>query len=262
MPKDVDDDELNLPGVDQLEPDAEDVLDPVDDEEPEGDEPDESEEPQEGEPEELAAGDRRQEPERPPSRAQRRIASLHDKSTRAEKALQDANRRIDELLSLQRQQQQPLTTQVESAAQRETRRASLTPEERIQEDLRDTERRVTQQFQTLQGATWDQNDRTFYETKASIDPLFKKWQPRVEQELQTLRKNGQGAPREAILYYLLGKAMAEGRSSKGNRQRKTDAERRVKSNTTRPGASPRGDVQPAPRRGGRSLEDRLSDVPL
>ena len=174
----------------------------------------------------------------------------------------ERDRQIDELI---RQRTQPVQVQQpagESATQREERRSRMTPEERISEDLRDTEKRVTQQLQGVQLNNWDTSDRALYETKASIDPLYKRWQDRVEQEITKLRERGQvGVAREAVFYYLIGKAMSEQRGSKGNRQQRRQAESNVRRNATRPTDS-RSNTQPNRRSGGRGPEERLADVPI
>lgn len=263
-PDDPADDDLDLAGVDRLQPDQGNADLELDDQN-EPDEPDdqdgEGDDDQTGDrPDDVDArgGDRGQPPadQKPPPRRDRRIQALNDR-------LRERDRQIDELIR-QRAQPAPAPQQPtgESEAQRTERRSRLTPEERISEDLRDSERRVTQQLQGVQLNNWDTSDRALYETRASIDPLYKRWKDRVEQEVGRLRERGQvGVAREAIFYYLIGKAMAEQRGTRGNRQQRRAAERNVARNVTRPSDS-RSNAQPNRRGGGRSLEERLADVPL
>jgi len=257
-----DDDDLDLTGVDRLQPDAQ-VEDEPALEDQETDLPDdqdgEGDDDQSGDqPDDIAAqGDQpgQQQPPRKPGRADRRIQALTER-------LRERDRQIDDLIRQRTQPAQVTQPVGESEAQRTERRSRLTPEERISEDLRDSEKRVSQQLQGVQFNNWETSDRALYETRASIDPLYKRWQDRVEQEITKLRERGQvGVAREAVFKYLIGSAMLEQRGTKGNRQQRRAAEARVRANTARVGDT-RSNTQPNRRGGGRSLEERLSDVPL
>lgn len=60
----------------------------------------------------------------------------------------------------------------------------------------------------------DVSDRTSFQSIAMNDPLAKKYETRVEQELAKMRSAGQNAGREAIYTFLLGKDMREGKFKK------------------------------------------------
>lgn len=60
----------------------------------------------------------------------------------------------------------------------------------------------------------DVSDRTAFTAISMADPVAKKYEARVEQELAKLRQNGQNAPRESIFTFLLGKDMREGKFKK------------------------------------------------
>lgn len=265
MPKETDD--LDLDGVEQLDPADIETL-PSEDEEP--DDPDNRDD--DGGPDDDGEGegadeqhdDLAAEPpgDRQPGRRDRRIQALNERLKAAERERAETNRRLDELLKQRTVQERPLTEHVESEAQRTQRRSAMTPEERLSEDLRESEKRTSATLQNIQAANWDNSDRALYEAKASNDSLYRRWAPRVEQELQRLRTQGQGAPREAILQFLLGKAMLEQRG-KGTGKQRRKAARRIQAQETRPSNS-RGDVSEQRRAssGRKSLEERLSDVPL
>lgn len=202
------------------------------------------------------AGDRQQQP----SRRDRRIETLAQRAREAERREKEANDRLNEMLRVRRETatQQPTG---ESAAQRAERRSRLTPEERITEDLRESEQRLNGQLQQSQLVAWETSDRTLFETKAINSPAHRRWKDRVEAEVQKLKERGQvGVARESILAYLLGKAVLDQQEKKGGGKRRDEAKRRIERNTTRPGA-PRSDTSQQ-RRGGKSLEERLSNVSL
>jgi hypothetical protein len=86
--------------------------------------------------------------------------------------------------------------------------------------------------------------------------LFAKWKPRVETELATLRSQNMNAPRESIMYYLLGKNAVEGRSKEVWKQKRAAAAR-VRAQGTRPSNS--GSDTAANRTRNTSLERRLEN---
>ena len=103
----------------------------------------------------------------------------------------------------------------------------------------------------------DVRDRTAFTAVAMSDPIAKKYEARVEQELARMRANGQNAPREAIYTFLLGKDMRDGKFKK--KAAAEDAPQRKPQST--PGA--RSDV---PAKGGlteqQKREKRLENVRL
>jgi hypothetical protein len=250
------DDDPDLTGTDQLQPDSN-GLDEPELNEPEPDEPDQADEDDTDEPEpELS------EPPSPPGQSGRRdhrISRLNERVLRAEERAREADRRLDEML---RQRAFPQQPQGETSTQREDRRSRMTPEERITEDLRDSEKRMQQQLQGHQFQTWDMQDRALYETKASVKPRYRRWQERVEKQVDDMKGRGQsGISRQDVYYWLLGKAMDEQDDKGGPQKQRTQAQRRVQANTVRPGSA-RSDAQASRRSGGKTLEERLSDVQI
>lgn len=215
------------------------------DDEPEGEEVDASQQQE---------GDRQEQRQQQQSRGERRHQALANEVRQRDQQIADLNRRLDQLLTTQPRQQQGETPEA-----RAQRRALLTAEERITEDLREAEVKHSRDMQTLQFTITDGNDKAAFSAKATVDPLFRKWEPKVEAELTTLRNQGMTAPREKIMYYLIGKAAVEGRQGTRETQRANGA-RRIARQTTRPGNSG-SDVAPQ-RRQGSSLERRLENEAL
>ncbi len=242
------DDELDLEIDAPAEPDLEDEPgDPANEPEPEGDEP-------EDQPVAAKQDQPAQEPERP-SRRENRIQSLRNELRERDQRLADTNRRIDELLA----RQQPQHTG-ESPEQRAQRFSLMTPLEQIAETLRESEARHAQQLQGVQMQMLDTSDRTSFQTKAAVDPLYAKWGPKVEGKRAELAAKGQYVEREVLLKFLIGEAALERRGSKEGKAEVRQAQRRVQSQRTRPGNSG-GDTQPV-RRQQTSLERRLENEQL
>jgi hypothetical protein len=242
------DDELDLDVDPPAEADLEDVgLDSDEQDETPEDPPDET--PAAAQPKDQPAQD---EP-RQPSRRDRRIATLTREVQERDRRLAETNRRIDDLIARQAQPQH----QGETPEQRAQRFAIMTPDERIAETLRESEQRHNATLSQMQMQMLDTADRTSFQTKAAVDPLYAKWGPKVEGKLAELRAKGNNVEREVLLKFLIGEAALERRGSKEGRQEVRQAARRVQSQRTRPGNSG-GDTQ-AQRRQTTSLERRLEN---
>ena len=226
------------PELGSLDPEPEPEVDP----EPEP-EVDPEPEPEPGDPEPS---------ERQPSRGERRFQILTSELQEQRRRNDELNRRLDGILAGQTTR----PPQGETPEAREQRLALLTPEERITQTLRESEVRHASEMRGLQFAVLDGNDRAAFEAKATVDPLFAKWKPRVETELATLRQQGQNVDREKLMYYLIGKNAVETRKEQGKRQR-VEAGRRVNGQRTRPSNS--GSDTQADRGRTNTLERRLEN---
>lgn len=196
-----------------------------------------------------------QRPERQPSRSESRIRALTQELRDRDQRIAETNRRIDALLS---QQAKP---QGETPEQRAQRFALLTPQEQIAETLRESEQRHAAQMTQVQHQMLDTADRTAFHTKASVDPLYAKWAPKVEGEIARLRTEGKGVPeREVLMAYLIGKTALERRGSKEGKMEVRQAQRRVNAQRTRPANS--GSDTQAQRRQTGSLERRLENMQI
>lgn len=218
------DDDLNLdPPDDELDPElGEGGDDQVDQPDEEADQPDE--------PQPLRTEDRQTgQQDRQPSRRDRRIETLTSALAETRQRNEELNRRIDQIFAGQNNR----PSQGETPEQREQRRALMTPEERLQETIRESNDTHRREMAQLQFTLKDGSDRAAFEAKCTVDPFYAKWKPKVEEELASLQRQGMTADREKVLYYLIGKNAVEGRGKQGKQQRQ-EAQRRVAANRTRP----------------------------
>jgi hypothetical protein len=199
------------------------------------------------------AGDQQQQP----SRRDRRIETLTTSLAEERRLREETNKRLDAILAGQQQSRAP---QGETPEARANRLALLDPEARIREELNEAKQGFAREMQVVRFTTQDGNDRAAFQAKATVDPLYKKWEPRVEAELTELRRQGQNVDRERLMYYLIGKNAVEGRQAARPGQRAA-AERRVSQQRTRPSNSG-SDVQAQRRDRGNSLEKRLENQAL
>lgn len=247
------DDELELEVDQPAEPDLED--EGLDTAEQGEDESDTS--PPDQQPERQTRQDQDAEsepPARAPSRGENRIQTLRNELRERDRQIAETNRRVDELL---RERQRPTG---ETPEQRAARHALMTPQEIMGEQLRESEGRMAQQIQSLQFQNLETADRTAFQAKAAVDPLYAKWGPKVEGKLAELRARGQSAEREVILKFLIGEAALARRGTKEGRREVRQAERRVQGQRVRPSNS--GSDTSADRRQQGGLERRLENVQI
>jgi hypothetical protein len=251
------DDELDAPDP-QVDEDVED--DAIDDADAEADEP----QADDGSPD-LAAQteqdrqpqDRDQQPERRPSRENERVRRLSEELRESRRREAEQTRRIDEIV---RERTQP-RQQGETPEQRAIRHATMTPLEIMDEKLRESEQRVAVQTQAMTLHSADVADRTAFQAKAAVDPIYAKWGPKVEAfRAEQAAKGFNQLEREVVLKYLLGEAMLKQRGSKEGKREVLQARQRVNSQRTRP-ANPGSDTPPQ-RRQGTGLERRLENVQI
>jgi len=210
-----------------------------------------------GEPEDRQP-DRRQ-PDRRASRRDPRIQALTEDNRRERQRSADLERRLNDLTSrVNNGSNQPR----ETPEQRAARLSLMTPEDRLREEFRESNETHNGQMRAMAFTLQDNSDRSSYEAKAARIPLYSKWADRVEEEVRKQRDNGVTVPREAVLYYLIGKQAVAGLNSPENRQERRAAARRVRRQTTRPSNS-RSDAQPdSNTRQRQSVEKRLENIPL
>jgi hypothetical protein len=254
MPDPVDEDlELDPPEGEESEVVDQQVVDEEADENvPEGDEVDGEDRQPDQDVAARAAAESQQ-----PSRGESRQRALANELREARQREADLNRRLDLLI----QGQQPRQPQGETPEARANRLALMSPEERITAELNDAKQGFAREMLQTRLQLQESSDKAAYQAKATVDPLYKKWEPKVEAELTELRKQGQNVDREKLMYYLIGKSAVEGRQAAKPGQR-AEAQRRVSSQRTRPSNS--GSDVSANRRsgGGNSLERRLENQSL
>lgn len=218
---------------------------------------------EESEPDEIDAskqqldGDRQpEEPRQQPGRRDRRIEALTTSLAEERRQREELNRRLDAVLNGNQARQ----SQGESPEQRAQRLALLTPEERIREELNEAKTGFAQQLVRMEFTSRDGADRAAFQAKATVDPYYKDWEPKVEAKLQELRSQNMNAPREEVLKWLLGDAVLAKRNGPTAKRDRQQAQRRVQAQRTRP-ANSGSDVAPQRNRGN-SLERRLENVEL
>ena len=249
------DDELEAPDP-QADEEIED--DAVDDGEQEADEPSADD----GSPDLAAQPDGRreqadQQTERRPSRENERVRSLREQVKERDQRLAETNRRLDEIIRGQVQPQQ----RGETPEQRAQRHALMSPAEIMDERLREAEQRFEARINATTFMNAEMSDRTAFQAKAAVDPIYAKWGPKVEALLAERAAKGQPpVEREVAIRWLLGDTMLKQRGSKEGKREVRDAQRRVASQRTRPANS--GSDTQAQRRSRDSVERRLENVQI
>lgn len=193
---------------------------------------------------------------RQPSRRDQRIQTLLDENRRKDQDLADVRRRLDDLTSRVTQPAQRQETPQERAA----RFALMTPQEQMQETLREAQQSFQSQMQTMQMQGAENADRTAFHAKCAVDPLYAKWAPKVEGKLAELRTKGENVNREVLLKFLIGEAALERRASPDGKKEVRQAQRRVQASRVRPTNS--GSDTQAQRRQNSSVERRLENVQI
>lgn len=248
------DDELEAPDP-QADEEIED--DAIDDADQEADEP----QADDGSPDLAAQPDGRQErtdqqTERRPSRENERVRSLREQVKERDQRLAETNRRLDEII----RGQQPRQTG-ETPEQRAQRHALMSPAEIMDERLREAEQRFEARINATTFMNAEMSDRTAFQAKAAVDPIYEKWGPKVEALLAERAAKGQPpVEREVAIRWLLGDTMLKQRGSKEGKREVRDAQRRVASQRTRPSNS--GSDTQAQRRPRDSVERRLENVQI
>ena len=125
-----------------------------------------------------------EQPQRQPSRGERRFQTLNNELQEQRRRNDDLNRRLDSLLAAQPRPQQ------ESPEARAQRMALLTPEERITAELTEAKQGFAREMAQVRFTAADGSDKASYQAKATVDSLYRKWEPQVEAELVTVRNQG------------------------------------------------------------------------
>ena len=252
--------------VEELETGAETETEEAEIEEVEAEET--GEEPETEEETEEAEGDEGDEEEAEETAAKpSRGANLRKRAQEAERLAREASDRAERLErdieDLRRRQQS--RSDPEAEARERERLALMSPEERAEHRIQQTENRLTGELRRTQFMLSEQNDKAAFDAKCASDPVYRKYQDRVESELQKIRRGNpaagvqpQNVPRERLLELLIGQDALKRRGEAGTRQRRTEQVRARE--TVRPGGGARSDTQAARGKKGKTAADRLSDV--
>lgn len=197
--------------------------------------------------------------EAPPSRGARRQQTLANERRELRQRLETTEReRATERAELEalrrdRQSQQHQLTQQQEAE----RLALMTPDERLEYRMTQHERRTQQTMQQTLLQMQAASDKTSYDAKAMVNPVYKKHSVEVERVFQRQLAEGRPVDRELILKNILGElalASADRATNKArtNGARRVNAQRVNAGNTRSDNAGSRG---PKPS----TLEQRLAN---
>ena len=187
-----------------------------------------------------------------PSRGQNRIQRLANEAKAAREEAAAARRETEDLrrASLQRQEQQ-------TEQQQRDMLALMTPEERSEWRIQQIERRTAQERQQDRFQIQSMLDKTAFEAKAAVHPVYAKYKDEIEDQFQKQLRDGRPVEREILLQNHLGKLALEGAAKSGGAKRKANA--RVESQRV-PAGSGKGDAPSSRGKAGDTAENRLKDV--
>lgn len=234
---------------------------PADDNAPDdgGDAGDESSDDNQDDPPAAAATDGPPDPGTK-GRAGDTIRSLRARAQENDRRAREAERRAEEAERRLTRETAPAQPRRETPAEYEARLALMTPEQRMETRTNDALRRLEEANAITAFQTMDAVDKSNFDNMIQSSRLHKRFAQDVENELARIRSQGGNVPRQALLYWAVGKALVEKEQRTGDAT-KNRAQRRVDAATAR-AVNGRGDVGSARRGDSRSLEQRLENVPL
>lgn len=197
-----------------------------------------------GEPEVVAEGAK-------PTRGEARFQRLANETKAAREEAAAARQEAAELRRERAQQ----SNQVNEQQQREML-ALMTPDERADYKIQQFERRQTHERQQERMQTQALLDKTAFDAKATIDPVYGKFKDEVESRFQEQMRQGRPVEREILLKLLLGERALSGARNPKPRQQ---ARQRVDAQRVSPSGG-RSDAATARGKAGDTPGDRLKDV--
>ena len=182
------------------------------------------------------------------------------------RALDRQNKELKERLdALERQRQAPAPSQAEIyEAQRleQERLALMSPDERADYRINQTEQRMAQRLQRMEMQQLDQTNAARFEAKATVHPVYKKYADDVEARVAKIRRDSgnpnQFVDREIVLKVIIGERALEQASRATGK-----AGKRAAAATTRQaanGAGARGDQGSTRGQQGKTAAERLRGV--
>lgn len=187
-----------------------------------------------------------------PSRGANRIQRLANEAKAAREEAATARREAEEL-----RRAQAARSAQETEEQRQTRRALMTPEERMQDDLTHMRREFVEAQRQQQFQTAALMDKSSFDAKAAVNPIYAKYRDVVEEQFQRQLNLGRPVEREILLQNHLGKIALESAGRSGGQRRQAKA--RVEQQRV-PAGSGKGDAQSQRGKAGDTAESRLKDV--
>lgn len=191
-------------------------------------------------------------PERP-SRGETRFQRLANEAKAAREEAAEARREAQELRRAQAQQNYQLTEQ-----QERERLALMTPEERAEYRITKFERESHVREQQREFRSQNAIDKATYDTKATLNPVYKRYQEEVEERFDKLLREGKATEREVILKFILGERALNGAAG-SSKKAKASGERRIEAQRVS-GGNAKGDTRSQRGKTGDTPENRLKDV--
>jgi hypothetical protein len=186
-------------------------------------------------------------------------------SARVQRAIEERNALREELAAIRREreadrQNQAAQQQQWTEQQWAERWAVMTPEEKIEYVAQQGEQRIRGLQSEMGMQARLMKDQMGYEARASVNPVYAKYQEEVERIHHDYAQRGQFIAREGILKQLLGEralASATGATRKAQKQ----GQKKIEAQTTRPTSS-KGDAASTRGKSGDSAEKRLAGVEI
>jgi len=190
-----------------------------------------------------------------------RGANLRRRAQEAESREREKDERLGRLeRELEDFRRQGSTRQTAEDEARERERVALmSPEERTAHEVGKVKSELRGEMQQTRFLLADQADKTSFEARAQSDPLRKKYQDRVERELQAMRKNGMNVERNRLFRYLVGEDVDNKRGEAATKQRRKTETVRQRETVRQPGGG-RSDRPAARGKAPKTPAERLKDV--
>ncbi len=189
-----------------------------------------------------------------PSRAETRFQRLANEAKTAREEAAQVRREADELKARLARLERPLDQPKEPTADE---MALWSPDQIIDYKLNKATSKFEQTLGQLQFQTYESGDKANFKALCAVDSVAARYADEVESRLAELRSKGQNVDRERLLTYIVGEKVRQ-RGSGAKKKQAQDGERRIARQRVEP-ASAKGDTE-APRRGGKTLEERLEGI--
>ena len=191
------------------------------------------------------------EPAKQPSRAEARFQRLANETKAAREEAQQARREAEELRRQTWQQNSQVTAQ-----QEQERIALMLPEERTTYQLSKMQQQFQQERAQDRAQTAAMMDKTAFDAKATINPVYAKFKDEVEKRFEEHSRQGAPVAREILLKLVLGERALEGARNPKPRQQ---AAARVGAQRVASGSG-KGSAAAERGKAGDSAAERLKDV--
>ncbi len=187
-----------------------------------------------------------------PSRGEARFQRLANETKAAREEAAAARREAEDL----RRQQWQQNSQQSEQQQREML-ALMTPDERAEYRIKQFETKQAQERQQDQHRIASLLDKTAFDAKATVNPVYARHKDAVEERFQEQLRQGRPVEREILLKLHLGELALQGAAKSGGQRRQ--AQNRVQSQRVSAGSG-KGDAATERGKAGDSPASRLKDV--